>query len=326
MAFPTVTTVLAALTGAGALPASMSNDPLHGGANASTLTATGMQAGSGGYGAAWYNTSSWTDVEGSLAIGVLPAVSAGNGVWLDAVQQPSGSVSTADGYQPEVTFGATNQIGMWRYDNAVGTRIGAATNLAANIAANDRLGVEVISTGTVNLYTKQSGTWALKQSVTTNLSTYYSAALFLGVEEFDTPRVLRVSDLQGGQTSGGTTPVTVTPSTPAAAFTTSATAQAATSVAPAAATASFTSTAPVTAATTVTASSPAVTFTATSAATATANLAATATASFTAAAAATAPTAVTPVPAAAVFGASAVVTTPASATASSRLPLAGVGT
>jgi hypothetical protein len=68
-------------------------------------------------------------------------------VWIDAVQQPSASVATADGYQPEILFGATNQIGMWRYDNAVGTRIGALTNLAANIVAADRLGVEVIATG-----------------------------------------------------------------------------------------------------------------------------------------------------------------------------------
>lgn len=141
----------------------------------------------------------------------------------------------------------------------------------------------------------------------------------------------------------------VTPAAAAAVFASAATATAKTGVTPAAANAAFSAAATVstsatvdlgtvtaaavftaagsaTAALGVTPSPSSVSFAATGAATAVSNVAGTATVVFATTATAAAPTAVTPGSANTVFGAGAVVTTPGTPSASTRLPLMGVGT
>lgn len=129
-------------------------------------------------------------------------------------------------------------------------------------------------------------------------------------------------------TAAATAATAVTPAPSTASFTASATVTTSSAVdlGTVTATAAFASTAAATATAVTTPAAATAAFTATATASAATVVSAAAAAQFAAAAAVIAPTGVTPAAAPSVYGASAVVTTPGTPTATSRLPLVGVGT
>lgn len=356
----------------GALGSAWSN--LSGG-SAAAITSNQVQCNTGSnYSEQWWNGTTFTG-EGEIYL-TLPAVSTTTGqqVYVDMFTGWSTS-STAglNGYQMTVTRGATNdtlQIDRYTGGSIAGGNIKPAVAISGHVAAGDMVALTREAGGVLKMWRKPAaGAWAQVSTSVTD-TTYFNAGQTFSVGFGSFGTAWRIDDFGGGTITGGTTPVTVTPSTPAVAFTATASAQAATSVTPAAATASFAATAAATAATAVTPSAAnavfsaaatvatsatvdlgtvtaaalftatgaataalgvtpsvsSVSFTATGAATAVSNVAGASNVVFSTAAAALAPTSVAPGSANTVFGAGAVVTTPGTPTASSRLPLIGVGT
>lgn len=211
MAFPTVSVVDSFNRANGGLGTSWSNNPFNAGASAAAVSSNAYSANGNTYVEQWYNAASYANTAGievAVTLGTLPGKSAVgnlNGSWCGLIQQPSGSSSTADGYQfgaVRVTGTNTDRIHVYRYTNSTTATKVIDFALSRDWAANtDVIGLEIKPDGTVNAYVNGA------VASTVNDTTYFHAGeSAFGELALTGSGTATLDDFRVGQTVGsGTT-------------------------------------------------------------------------------------------------------------------------
>lgn len=141
-------------------------DPLNQGGDWLEINSNVCRASASWYDASWWKTNSYTVgttiLEVSSKATAVPSThGSGFGQWVDAVQQPAGASSTADGYGAGYTAstGATNfRWELFRHDNGVSTLIDSVDASGGPVAVNDYVILRVHPDGTCQAVRDRAGT------------------------------------------------------------------------------------------------------------------------------------------------------------------------
>lgn len=208
MATPTTSVLFDGTTVTG-----LTNDPFH--ASSSVFVPSGgvFAPGASTYSEMHAASPTWAgDGEAYLTISTVgTSTDPAAGVYAGVIQQPSATVSTADGYQIGYLWAGTPRIEVYKYTNAAIVSTPISQTIAA-LAAGDAIFL-LVSGGVLTASVRRSGVWSTVTTASDSTYTFSGGGAVAEWAIYDPSGVCRIDNLGGGQVvTGGAAPTsTVAP-------------------------------------------------------------------------------------------------------------------